>query len=153
VRRRDRARELRIRPRHARGRARRRPRRERDRGGERGGRLRPRLRGFVRDRMTPAEAHETAQPRAWLPELGKSLLGLAHSARGTYRIFALTLYFSVRGTRERHAVLRQMYEIGNRSLVFLCVVMGFLGMIVVYQAGLQTQRVVPDLSNLGATYL
>jgi phospholipid/cholesterol/gamma-HCH transport system permease protein len=31
--------------------------------------------------------------------------------------------------------------------------MGFIGMILVYQAGLQTQRVVPDLSLLGATFL
>jgi phospholipid/cholesterol/gamma-HCH transport system permease protein len=46
-----------------------------------------------------------------------------------------------------------MYEIGNRSLVFLCIVMGFIGMILVYQGGLQTQRVVPDLSLLGATFL
>jgi phospholipid/cholesterol/gamma-HCH transport system permease protein len=46
-----------------------------------------------------------------------------------------------------------MYEIGNRSLFFVCVVMGFLGMIIVYQGGLQTQRVVPDLTMLGATFL
>ena len=31
--------------------------------------------------------------------------------------------------------------------------MGFMGMILTYQAGLQTQRVVPDLSLLGATFL
>jgi phospholipid/cholesterol/gamma-HCH transport system permease protein len=46
-----------------------------------------------------------------------------------------------------------MYEIGNKSVFFLTVVMGFLGMILVYQAGLQTKRVVPDLTLLGATYL
>ncbi len=51
------------------------------------------------------------------------------------------------------AVLEQMYEIGNRSLPFTCVVMGFVGAILVYQAGLQTLRVVPDMTNLGATYL
>jgi phospholipid/cholesterol/gamma-HCH transport system permease protein len=50
-------------------------------------------------------------------------------------------------------VMRQMYEIGNRSLVFVCIVMGFIGMILVYQGGLQTKRVVPDLSQLGATFL
>ena len=31
--------------------------------------------------------------------------------------------------------------------------MGFIGMILVYQAGLQTKRVVPDFTMLGATYL
>ena len=46
-----------------------------------------------------------------------------------------------------------MYEIGNRSVFFLTVVMGFIGMILVYQAGLQTLRVVPELTMLGATFL
>jgi phospholipid/cholesterol/gamma-HCH transport system permease protein len=32
-------------------------------------------------------------------------------------------------------------------------VMGFIGMILVYQGGIQTRRVVPDLSELGATFL
>ena len=46
-----------------------------------------------------------------------------------------------------------MYEIGNQSLFFLTVVMGFIGMILVYQAGLQTKRVVPDLSHARRDYL
>jgi phospholipid/cholesterol/gamma-HCH transport system permease protein len=70
-----------------------------------------------------------------------------------YSVFARTLYYTVRGRREPGAVLRQMYEIGNRSLLFLTVTMGCIGMILVYQAGLQTKRVIPDFSLLGATYL
>jgi phospholipid/cholesterol/gamma-HCH transport system permease protein len=50
-------------------------------------------------------------------------------------------------------MLVQMYEIGNRSVFFLSVVMGFIGMILVYQAGIQTMRVVPDLTMLGATFI
>jgi phospholipid/cholesterol/gamma-HCH transport system permease protein len=46
-----------------------------------------------------------------------------------------------------------MYTIGNQSLIFLCVVMGFIGMITVYQGGIQLLRVIPDMSQLGATYL
>src|SRR4029434_8842034 len=57
------------------------------------------------------------------------------------------------GRTEAGAISRQMYEIGNKSIFFLTVVMGFIGMILVYQAGLQTQRVFPDLSMLGATFL
>ena len=64
-----------------------------------------------------------------------------------------TLYYSVRGKREPGAVLRQMFEIGNRSAFFLSVTMGFIGMILVLQAGLQSKRVVPDFTMLGATYL
>jgi phospholipid/cholesterol/gamma-HCH transport system permease protein len=79
--------------------------------------------------------------------------GLGVTLGELYRLFKLTVRCCLEGGLERGAVLRQMYEIGNRSLVFLCIVMGFMGMILTYQAGLQTQRVVPDLSLLGATFL
>jgi phospholipid/cholesterol/gamma-HCH transport system permease protein len=79
--------------------------------------------------------------------------GLWVTLQELQRLLRLTLRVSLRGGLEQGAVLRQMYEIGNRSLVFLCIVMGFMGMILTYQAGLQTQRVVPDLSLLGATFL
>ena len=84
---------------------------------------------------------------------GEAALDLLEGARGLYSVFVLTLYYTVRGRRERGAVAEQMYEIGNRSLFFLCVVMAFLGMILVFQAGVQVQRVVPDLSLLGAQYV
>jgi phospholipid/cholesterol/gamma-HCH transport system permease protein len=92
-------------------------------------------------------------PRGAVAALGKTALDLAGGARDLYSVFVKTLYYCARGVRQPGAILRQMYEIGNRSLVFLCVVMGFIGMILVYQAGLQTLRVVPDLSLLGATFL
>jgi len=91
--------------------------------------------------------------RTGLAALGGAALDLIDAGKQLYSVFVKTLYYTVRGKREPGAVLRQMYEIGNRSLIFLCVVMGFIGMILVYQAGLQTQRVVPDLSLLGATFL
>ena len=74
-------------------------------------------------------------------------------ARELYSVFARTLYYVVRGKRERGATLRQMHEIGNKSLLFVTVTMGCIGMILVYQAGLQTKRVVPDFSLLGANGL
>jgi len=85
--------------------------------------------------------------------LGAVVLDLASGARELYSVFARTLYYVVRGRRERGATLRQMYEVGNRSVVFLTVTMGCIGMIMVYQAGLQTKRVVPDFTMVGATYL
>lgn len=85
--------------------------------------------------------------------LGRLFLDLLQTARDLYRVFVLTLHYSLRGEPNRPAFFRQMYEIGNRSLAFLSIVMGFIGMILVYQGGLQTQRVVPDLSLLGATFL
>lgn len=85
--------------------------------------------------------------------LGRLFLELLQTGRDLYRVLVLTLHYSLRGEPNRPAFFRQMYEIGNRSLGFLSIVMGFIGMILVYQGGLQTQRVVPDLSLLGATFL
>ncbi len=85
--------------------------------------------------------------------VGAQVIELYRAAKALYSVFVKTLYYSARGVRQPGALARQCYEIGNKSLVFLCVVMGFIGMILVYQAGLQTKRVVPDLSLLGATFL
>jgi phospholipid/cholesterol/gamma-HCH transport system permease protein len=75
------------------------------------------------------------------------------SARELWALFRDTLRVTVRGPREPGAVATQLYEIGNRSAVFLCVAMGFIGMIFVYQAGIQMLRIIPEVSQLGATYL
>jgi phospholipid/cholesterol/gamma-HCH transport system permease protein len=94
------------------------------------------------------------EPRpSLLTSLGAWALGLVASGRELLDVFRRTVYYCFRGKREPGAVLTQMYEIGNRSLFFVCVVMGFIGMILVYQGGIQTQRVIPDLSQLGATFL
>ncbi len=85
--------------------------------------------------------------------LGAGALEFVVAGRMLYSVLVKTLYYSVRGVRRPGAIAQQMYEVGNRSLVFLCVVMGFIGMILVYQGGIQTKRVVPDLSLLGATFL
>lgn len=85
--------------------------------------------------------------------LGAAAIDLVIGGRELYSVFVRTLYYVARGRRENGALVRQMYEIGNRSMLFLSVTMGFIGMILVYQSGLQAKRVVPDYTMLGATYL
>jgi phospholipid/cholesterol/gamma-HCH transport system permease protein len=85
--------------------------------------------------------------------VGAEALLLLRGGLELYSVFVRTLYYVFRGRREKGVVLQQMYEIGNKSLVFLTITMGFMGMILVYQAGLQTKRVLPEFSMLGATYL
>lgn len=85
--------------------------------------------------------------------IGSEAIGLFQTGRELYSIFVRTLYYTFRGRREPGAVLDQMYEIGNRSLFFITVVMGFFGTILVYQAGLQNKRILPEMTMLGATYL
>jgi phospholipid/cholesterol/gamma-HCH transport system permease protein len=50
-------------------------------------------------------------------------------------------------------VTRQLYQIGNRSLVFICVTLGFIGMVLVFQTCLQVMRITGDLSQVGAEFL
>jgi phospholipid/cholesterol/gamma-HCH transport system permease protein len=100
---------------------------------------------------------ESLMPRTREPgvieAIGGTFYGLAKTAGELYSVFVRTLYYCWFGRRERGAVISQMYLIGNKSIFFITVVMGFLGMILVYQAGIQTLRVLPDLSMLGATFL
>ncbi|MCU0682137.1 MAG: ABC transporter permease [Polyangiaceae bacterium] len=105
------------------------------------------------NRAAAAEVeHVAPADESFVGGLGAGAIDLFEDARGLYSVFVLTLYYTVKGRREKGALVQQMYEIGNRSLFFLCVVMAFLGMILVFQAGVQLQRVVPDLSQLGASY-
>ena len=92
-------------------------------------------------------------PPTGVAAIGRAVLDLGSAGWQLYSVFVKTLYYCVRGVRQPGAIRQQMFEIGNKSLFFLCVVMGFIGMILVYQAGVQTKRVVPDLSLLGATFL
>jgi phospholipid/cholesterol/gamma-HCH transport system permease protein len=68
-----------------------------------------------------------------------------HTARGSLRPAA--------GSRPRGEVLRQMYQVGNRSLLFVCVTLGFIGMVLVFQTCLQVNRITGDLSQVGAEFL
>jgi len=85
--------------------------------------------------------------------LGAAAIDLYIGGRELYSVFVRTLFYTFRGRRDKGAVLHQMYEIGNRSVFFISTTMGFLGMILVYQSGLQAKRVVPEFTMLGATYL
>ncbi|MEZ4298247.1 MAG: ABC transporter permease [Polyangiaceae bacterium] len=85
--------------------------------------------------------------------VGAEAIGLFQTGKELYSIFVRTLYYTFRGRKEPGAVAEQMYEIGNRSLFFITVVMGFFGTILVYQAGLQNKRILPEMTMLGATYL
>jgi phospholipid/cholesterol/gamma-HCH transport system permease protein len=88
-----------------------------------------------------------------IAELGATVIDLLVGGRELYSVFVRTLYYIARGKREKGAITQQLYEMGNRSLFFISVTMGFIGMIFVYQAGLQSKRIVPDFTLLGATYL
>ncbi len=75
----------------------------------------------------------------------------AESTRGSVEV--LTGTASAFSHLEASEVLRQVFAVGVQSLGFISLVLGFVGAILVYQAGLQALRIVPDTSNVGSTYL
>ncbi|MDP3274646.1 MAG: ABC transporter permease [Deltaproteobacteria bacterium] len=86
-------------------------------------------------------------------EVGAGAIELYLGALALWSVFVRTLYWTFAGKRDPGAVVQQCYEVGNKSAIFIGVTMGFFGMILVFQSGLQALRVVPDLTMLGATFI
>ncbi len=103
----------------------------------------------------PDEPETVAAPeeRGFVAEIGFLAVDAYRQARDLYSVFVRTLYFCVYGRAEKGAFLDQVYLQGNQSVFFLTVFMGFFGMILVFQAGVQALRIIPDLTMLGATFL
>lgn len=96
----------------------------------------------VRRRGEPVEAEPSAPLRA-----------LAADLRALYALLRQTVARTLRGKLDRHALVTQAYAVGNGSVLFVTVTMTVVGMITVVQSGLQTQRVIPELSLLGANII
>jgi phospholipid/cholesterol/gamma-HCH transport system permease protein len=90
---------------------------------------------------------------ASIARLGALVLELGRDARALVSVTGHTLARIVRGRREPGDVVSQMFQIGNRSLVFIAVTLGFLGMVLVFQTCLQLNRVTGDLSPVGPEFL
>lgn len=85
--------------------------------------------------------------------LGGIVVGLARAGIELCKILKFTISASLRERREPGEVVRQMYQVGNRSLLFVAVTMGFLAMVSIYQVCLQLNRVTGDLSKVGAEFV
>lgn len=87
-----------------------------------------------------------------LAAIGDPILFVSRELLNIFKVFVLTMFYVVRRPIRWSEVWRQSYDIGNRSVVFITMVLGFLGMILIYQSGFQAQRIVGDLQLLGALY-
>jgi phospholipid/cholesterol/gamma-HCH transport system permease protein len=89
-----------------------------------------------------------------IERLGGAVLDGFDAAGELWRVFADTLFGVTRGRarRPRGEVVHQMYQIGNRSLVFVGVTLGFIGMVMIYQTCLQVNRITGDLSRVGPEF-
>jgi len=70
-----------------------------------------------------------------------------------FELFSLSLWSLVRLRVKPREILRQFYEAGNRSVLFVSVTMAFIGMIGVYQLASTMARVLPEYSTLGGAVL
>jgi phospholipid/cholesterol/gamma-HCH transport system permease protein len=90
---------------------------------------------------------------SFVESVGARVLGGGAAARGLARVLGATLAGTLRGQRPRGEVANQMYIIGNKSLLFIAVTLGFIGMVMVYQTCLQLSRITGDLSQVGPQFL
>lgn len=93
-----------------------------------------------------------------LAALGRPVVAATRATLDLWGVLIGTLAGIIRsygkgGRRPRGAVVAQMYAIGNRSLVFVAVTLGFIGMVMMYQACLQFSRAIGDLSQVGLQFL
>ena len=75
------------------------------------------------------------------------------AARTLWHVLRGTVRYSIWGKRPKGEVLNQMYQVGNRSLVFVSVTLGCLGMVLVYQVCIQINKITGDLSQVGAEFI
>ena len=83
-----------------------------------------------------------------MPGFIEAMIGQAALARDT-------LIWTLRGglVRRRRKIVEQMYEIGNRSVLFITVTLGVLGMITVLQVLVQIERILPEFSMVGPAFI
>ncbi|MEO8551664.1 MAG: ABC transporter permease, partial [Kofleriaceae bacterium] len=91
--------------------------------------------------------------KARITTLGGGVLDAVRAARELWLVYVSTIAGVVRGGRRKGDVARQMYSIGNRSLVFIIVTLGFIGMVMTYEACLQLSRVTGDYSQIGSQFI
>jgi len=91
----------------------------------------------------------TAIPRA----VGAFVLSAAEPPRAWAVLLSRSARALVRRPPPRDRLLSQMFDIGNRSVVFVAITLGFLGAISVFQGVMQASRVLPDYSMVGATLI
>ncbi|MDX9720783.1 MAG: ABC transporter permease [Myxococcota bacterium] len=98
----------------------------------------------------------SSEPRGFellLAYVGEPLVLAFLELRGIAQTAALTVAYAIRGQRRREETWSQALRIGNHSLLFVAAVAASLGTTLVYQAGLQAQRILGDLTLLGPLYL
>jgi phospholipid/cholesterol/gamma-HCH transport system permease protein len=90
-----------------------------------------------------------------ITSLGAKVLGASRAAVELWMVFVSTIAGMIRGRRgrPRGEVVRQMHAIGNKSVLFIVVTLGFIGMVMAYEACSQLSRITGDYSQVGPQFI
>jgi phospholipid/cholesterol/gamma-HCH transport system permease protein len=84
-----------------------------------------------------------------IEKIGASVIDTARAAGELWMVYVSTIAGIIRWRGRKGELARQLYAIGNRSLVFITITLGFIGMVMTYEACLQLSRVTGDYSQVG----
>ena len=86
--------------------------------------------------------------------LGSKVLDGISAAFDLLGLFLSTIGGVFHGEKPKGEIANQMHIIGNRSLLFVCVTLGFIGMVMIYQMCLQVSRIMPgQLAQVGPEFM
>lgn len=103
---------------------------------------------------TPEQSDETlSATERFLEGVGGPFVMVGQEIGGLLKTFGMTAYYLLFRKIRWQEVVRQSYDMGNRSVVFVTVVMSFFGLIMVMQTAIQSQKIIGDLTVLGALFL
>ena len=102
--------------------------------------------------------------RKQIEGIGEATLRLCREVLELWRVYVSTIAGLVRGLTKRKdkiarrgrakgELVRQFHAIGNKSIIFIAVTLGFIGMVMTYQACLQLGCVTGDYSQVGSQFL
>jgi phospholipid/cholesterol/gamma-HCH transport system permease protein len=94
----------------------------------------------------------TMPVRRRIERLGGGALGAGRAAIDLWMVFVGTIAGFIRGGRPRGAIVEQMHVIGNKSLIFVAVTLGFIGMVMIYQTCLLTTQVIDGRNQVGPQF-
>lgn len=104
---------------------------------------------------------EMTEMRDRIANIGAPLVDAGRASLELWLVFVGTIAGLVRSLTRRRTghgrpegeLARQFHAIGNKSLVFIAVTLGFIGMVMTYEACLQLSRVTGDYSQVGPQML
>ncbi len=99
--------------------------------------------------------------RTKIENLGTVVLDASRAGVELWLVYVSTIAGILRGFSRRSGgrgrpkgeLVRQLHAVGNKSLLFIAVTLGFIGMVMTYEACAQLARVTGDYSQVGPQYI